>query len=445
MATQPRVPWERRRRDPGGALHLKHKQPKPVPHGVFRSIGLGLITGAADDDPSAIGTYASAGAKFGPSLLWIAPVAFPMMFAVVYLSSKIGLVSGQGLFAVVRQHYPRWLLYLVLAGVMLGNTIEAGADIGGMAAALNLLVPIHPVWIVIGITAVTLALQLWGSYTMIRSIFRWLALALLAYLGSAILARPEIGPVLRGTFIPTIQLNHQFLEMVVAIIGTSLSAYLYTWQSNQDVEENISMGRRRLDDRRGTTKAELTHSAGDILLGMFFSSLVMYFIILSTAATLFQAGKTEIRTAAQAAQALQPLAGNAAGLLFAIGVIGVGFIAVPVVTAGAAYDFCQTFGWKYGLHHRPTQSKRFYGAIVIVTLVAMSMNFLGLNPIRALVWAGVVQGFSTPFLLVAAMFITNNRSIMGQWVNTRALNVLGWITTIAIFGATVGLVVSWVI
>ena len=320
------------------------------PKGVFRSIGLGLITGAADDDPSAIGTYATAGAKFGPALLWLAPVALPMMFAVVYLSSKLGQVTGQGLFAIIRQHYPRWLLLTILGAVVVGNTIEAGADIGGMAAALRLVLPIPAAIIVVMITAAVLALQIWGSYTMIRNIFRWLAMALLAYLGSALLAHPGLIATLKGTLIPTIQWNRQFAEIVVAVIGSSLSAYLYTWQSNQEVEEDISMGRRRLIDRMGTTKEELSHSAHDIGFGMFFSSLVMYFIILSTGATLFRAGKFDINTAAEAAQALRPLAGKFAELLFALGVIGVGFIAVPVMTAGAAYDFCQTFRLRHGLH-----------------------------------------------------------------------------------------------
>src|SRR5216684_4133372 len=437
VAAEPRVSPERRKHDPALEGRYQDRIPKPVPEGVFRSIGLGLITGAADDDPSAIGTYATAGAKFGPSFLWIAPVALPMMFAVVYLSSKLGQVTGQGLFAVIRQHYPRWLLHLALIGVVVGNTIEAGADIGGMAAALNLIAPVPAAAMVILITVTVLALQIWSSYTLIRSIFRWLALALLAYLGSAVLAHPGMIPTLKGTLIPTIRLDREFLEMLVAIIGTSLSAYLYTWQSNQDVEEDISMGRRRLVDRLGTTKEDLHHSASDIAVGMMFSNLVMYFIILSTAATLFKAGRSDISTAAQAAQALQPLAGKAAGLLFAIGVVGVGFLAVPVMTIGAAYDLCQTFGWKHGLHAKPAEAKKFYVAITVFTALAMGMNFIGINPIKALVFAGIVQGFSTPFLMLMIMLITNNRAIMGKWVNGRAINILGWITTAAIFAAAI--------
>jgi NRAMP (natural resistance-associated macrophage protein)-like metal ion transporter len=440
MATMPAI--ERRKHDPEQEQRIQSGLNKPAPKGIVRSLGLGLITGASDDDPSAIGTYAAAGASIGPSFLWTAPVTFPMMFAVVYLCSKLGQVAGKGLFGVIRDHYPRWLLYSSLLGVLIGNIIEAGADLGGMAAAFNVIVPVHMGWIVVSITLVILALQIWGSYTLIRNIFRWLALALLAYVGSAILAKPELWPVIKGTFIPTIHFNKDFLAMLVAVIGTTLSAYLYSWQSNQDVEEDISMGRRRLTDRIGTTKEELRRSARDVGVGMFFSNIVMYFIILSTASTLFHAGKTDINTAAEAAQALRPLAGNAAGLLFAIGVIGVGFLAVPVMTIGAAYDLCQTFGWKHGLHMKAREAKKFYLAITMFTFLAMGLNFFGINPMKALVWAGIVQGFSTPFLMLLVMLITNNRSIMGRWTNTRAMNILGWATTGAIFAAMLGLVIT---
>ena len=435
---------ERRKPDLELVQRLLTGQNKTVAHGKLRSLGLGLITGAADDDPSAIGTYASAGASFGPSLLWTAPVTFPMMFAVVYLCSKLGQVCGEGLFAVVRRHYPRWILYSLLMAVLIGNIVEAGADLGGMAAAVNIIVPVPMAWIVVGITLIILALQIWGSYTLIRNIFRWLALALLAYIGAAFLAKPELWSVIKGTLIPQIHFDKDSLSMLVAIIGTTLSAYLYSWQSNQDVEEDISMGRRRFTDRLGTTKEELRHSARDVGVGMMFSNIVMYFIILSTAATLFKAGKTDINTAAEAAQALRPLAGNLAGLLFAIGVIGVGFLAVPVMTIGAAYDVAQTFGWRHGLHAKPSEAKPFYIAITVFTFLAMGLNFFGLNPMKALVWAGVVQGFSTPFLMLLVMLLTNNRKIMGRWVNTRAMNVLGWTTTLFIFAAMIGLIITWI-
>jgi Mn2+/Fe2+ NRAMP family transporter len=314
-----------------------------------------------------------------------------------------------------------------------------------MSAAINLLVPIPRGLTVVVTTFTILTLQIWGSYTLIRNIFRWLSLVLLSYVGAAILAKPEILPVIKGTLVPTFHFNREFLSLLVAVIGTTLSAYLYTWQSNEEVEEEIAMGRKRLSERKGASDEELKQSRWDIGFGMFFSNLVMYFIILSTASTLFKAGKTDINSAAEAAQALRPLAGNAAGLLFALGVIAVGFLAVPVMTTGAAYDLAQAFGWKHSLHARPAQAKKFYAAIALFSVVAMGMNFLGVNPMKALVWAGIVQGFSTPPLMLLIMLMTNNRSIMGERVNSRGINVLGWITTVAIFGATVGLIITWII
>lgn len=436
----PRI--ERRNGTPNSRLQLVEEQLEHPHRPVLRSLGLGLISGAADDDPSAIGTYASAGAKFGFSLLWAAPVLFPMMVSVTYLCSKVSQVTGQGLFEVIREHYPRWLLRVTLIGVVIGNAIEAGADLGGIAAGINVLVPVPIPLIVFGVAALVLGFQVFGSYELIRNIFRWLALALLAYVGSAFLAKPPMLSVLKGTFLPEIHFNHEFLAILVAMIGTSLSAYLYTWQSNQEVEEEISMGRKRLEDRRGTTLAEINHAKWDIILGMLFSSIMIYFIMLSTAATLHKAGKTDISSAAQAAQALVPLAGKGAGLLFALGMVGVGFLAIPVMTTGAAYDLCQTFGWKYGLHAKPKEAKEFYASIAIVTLVGAALNFLGINPMKALVWAGIVQGISTPPLMLFIMLITNNRKIMGRWVNSRGMNILGWITTAAIFAAALALLLS---
>ena len=411
--------------------------------GVLRAAGLGLITGAADDDPSAIGTYASAGAKFGPALLWTAPFTFPMMFSVVYLSAKLGQVAGEGMFAVLRKHYSRWLTYPLLLAIIAGNTIEAGADLGGIAAALNLLVPI-PVGVLVGVSAVAvLALQFWGSYALIRNVFRFLALALLAYIPAAILSKPDIGAVLRGTFLPTFRFDREFFSMLVAIIGTTLSAYLYTWQSNEEVEEEKSMGRILLSQRKGATAQELRESRRDVMFGMLFSNLAMYFIILATGSTLFRTGKTEITSAADVALALAPVGGSAAKLLFSLGLIGVGFLAVPVMTGGAAYDLCQTVGWKYGLNKRPAQAKRFYAAITVLTALGAGLNFLGFNPMKALVFAGVVQGFSTPPMMLLILLMTNNRAIMGERVNGRWMNLLGAFTTLVLFAAAVALVVIW--
>ena len=416
---------------------------RPHGDGLLRFVGASVITGAADDDPSAIGTYASAGAKFGLGFLWIAPVVLPMMVVVVYVSAKLGQVYGKGLFAAVRDRFPPWVLYPMVLGAFAGNIIEAAADLGGIGAALNLLVPIPIPLIVIGAAALVVAFQLFGSYAMLRNIFRWLALALFAYVGAAILAKPDLGALVRGTFIPHMAFNADFLSMIVACIGTSLSAYIYTWQSNQEVEDKIAQGRRTLRERRGATERDLKAKRTDVVTGMLFANVILYAIILSTGATLHKAGHTDIDTAAQAAAALEPLAWGAAKYLFALGVVGVGMLAVPVMTTGAAYDLVQGFGGEGSLHDRVGDARLFYAIIVAVSVLAVAMNFLGFNPMRMLVWSGIVQGFSVPPLLLLMMLMTNDRAVLGDKVNGRCTNLLGWITTAVTFAAAAGLVASW--
>jgi Mn2+/Fe2+ NRAMP family transporter len=416
---------------------------KRGPTGILRTMGSGVVTGAADDDPSAIGTYSSAGAKIGLGILWIAPVLLPMMYVVVYLSAKIGQVYGKGLFACIRDRFPRRVLVPLVTLAFLGNIIEAAADLGGIGSALNLLVPVPVPIIVVGAAGLILSLQFFGSYCMIRGIFRWLALVLFAYIAAAILARPDPAEVLRHTFVPHVRLDADFLAIVVACIGTSLSAYVYTWQSNQEVEEQIARGRRRWGQPKGARGTEMRRTSRDVLVGMIFANVILYFILLATGLTLHPAGRTEIETAAQAAAALEPLAGPAATWLFALGVVGVGFLAVPVMTTGAAYDLVQGTGREGSLHDRPHENPFFYGVIGGVTLIAVAMNFLGVNPMKALVWSGVVQGFSVPPLLLVMMLLTNDRSVVGARTNGRWTNVLGIVTTVVSFLATAFLVGSW--
>jgi Mn2+/Fe2+ NRAMP family transporter len=421
------------------------EHPKANSKGLTRSLGLGIITGAADADCSAIGTYASAGARFGYAFLWTAPVTFPMMFAVVYLSAKLGRVTHKGLFGVLRENYSPWLLWPALVAALLGNTIEAAANIGAMAATFSPFVTLPHAVIVPAIAAVILALQILGSYAFIRDVFRWLALALFAYVGAAILARPDPWEVLRGTFMPQIQLSKEFLSILVATIGSTLSAYLYTWQSNVEVEElrqKAALGRR---DPPGKLDTELTKSRRETLLGMSFSSVIMYFTMLATGATLHVAGQTDIETAAQAAQALRPVAGDAAAILFSVGIIAVGFLAVPIMTAGAAYDLCQIVGWRSTLDASPKKAGQFYIAIAGFTTVAVLLNFLGFNPMKALVYSGIVQGLSTPPLLLLILLMTGSRKLMGDEVNSAGMSALGWGTLTATFLAAAGLVASWLL
>ena len=415
------------------------------PRGLLKMMGAGIVTGAADDDPSAIGTYASAGARYGLGFLWIAPVLLPMMYVVVYLSAKIGQVYGKGLFACIRDQFPRWVLLPMVSLAFLGNIIEAAADLGGIGAALNLLVPLPIPVLVAGTALIIFAIQYFGSYTLIRRVFRWLALTLFAYGVAAIMARPDPIEVIRATFIPQLKLDAGSLSLIVACIGTSLSAYVYTWQSNQEVEEQIAIGRSRVWQRKGATAAEMKRTSRDVLTGMIFSNFILYFILLATGVTLHGSAQTEIETAAQAAAALEPVAGPAAKYLFAAGIIGVGFLAVPVMTTGAAYDVVQGLGREGSLHDAPDENRLFYAIIAAVTLLAVGLNFLGFNPMKALIWSGIVQGFSVPPLLLLMMLLTNSRSVVGARTNSRWTNLLGWLTTGVTFLCAAALVASWLL
>jgi len=419
----------------------------PLPSRMRSALGLlgpGIITGAADDDPCAIGTYAKAGASLGFATLWLVPVMFPMMSTAVYLCSKIGMVSGMGIAGVIRHYYSRWLLYPVIGALLFANIIGAGADLGAIAAALRLLLPIPAGLAIVGVTVFVLALQTWGSYELLQMIFKWLALALFCYLGAAVLAKPDFTEVLWGTLVPKLHFSADYLSVLVAVVGTGLSPYLFFWQASQEVEEEIAIGRHLVWQRRGTSDEELRYASRDIKIGMFFCALIMYFITLCTGATLFKTGHTEINSAYDAAQALRPLAGNAASLLFAFGIIAVGLLAVPVLTTGPAYALAESFDWKHSLGHKPEHAKEFYAVIVFATLVAMGLNFIGINPLTALFWAGIIEGLLAPPLMLLIMLITNNRQIMGRHVNGRALNILGWITTGLILAAALGLIWTWI-
>ena len=409
----------------------------------FNTLGPGLITGASDDDPSGIGTYAVAGASLGYSTLWTALLSFPMMTAVQFTCAKIGMVSGTGLAAVLRRRFPRPLVYAAVFALLAANTINAGADIGAIAAAINLLVPIPLTLLIVPIGAVILALQIWGSYAVITRCFKWLTLGLLAYVGSALFGRPDWSEVLRGTFVPRLSFDAGYVSTLVAIFGTTISPYMFFWQPSEEVEEEIEHDRVTLEQRQGATVAELKAAGWDTRIGMFFSNVIMYFIFLATAATLFQAGQTHITSAADVAEALRPLAGDAAALLLAIGLIGSGFLAVPVLTGSSAYAVAETCGWTSGFSRKPRDARGFYGVIAAGTVFGVLFNFLGINPIDALFWTAVLNGFLAPPLLVLVMLVANDRTIMGSRTNGPWLNVVGWGTTIVMFAAAIGLVVTW--
>src|SRR5712692_2476613 len=366
------------------AAMMREKQPVKR---FFKMLGPGLITGASDDDPSGIGTYAVAGASLGFSTLWTALFSLPLLIAIQLTCARIGMVSGMGLTAVLRRHYSRNLLYLTVAGLVIANTINAGADIGAIAAAINLLIPVPVAALIVPIALVILALQIWGSYRLIAKTFKWLTLALLAYIGSALYAKPDAVQVLKATFIPRLSFDPSFLSMLVALLGTTISPYLFFWQADQEVEEEISFGRVTLSQRRGASDAEMKYASWDVYIGMFLSNAVMYFIILATAATLFKAGQTNVQSAADVARALEPLAGRGASVLLALGLIGTGFLAVPILTGSSAYAVSEAFGGKYGFNQKVRHARLFYGVIIGSTLVGMLINFVGINPIKALFWA----------------------------------------------------------
>jgi len=402
-------------------------------------LGPGLITGASDDDPSGIGTYTQAGAALGYTTLWTAIVTLPLMVVVQHICAKIGMVSGRGLAGVLHKFYPRWLLYPTVAGLVVANTINAGADIAAISAAINMFVPV-PIWaMVVPIAAAILALQIWGSYRLIVKIFKWLTLSLFAYVIAAFLARPDWPDVAAATFFPQISLDGTYVTTIVAILGTTISPYLFFWEASEEVEEEKSEGRTHLSQRRGATDDEIRREKIDTVVGMLFCNLVFYFVILAAASTLHETGRTDIQSATEAAQALRPLAGNLATVLFAIGLIGAGLLAVPVLTGSAAYAVAETFNWPSGLNEKPRHAMKFYGVIAASTLVGVLIDFTGINPISALFWTAVINGVVAPPLLVVVMLVSNNKKVMGTRTNGLFTNVVGWLAAAVMFAAAAGM------
>ena len=431
--------------DPGRPVDPKVEQLAREKNPVKRAIavlGPGFITGASDDDPSGIATYAQAGARYGYQTLWTTLLMLPMMVSVQYLCAKIGLVTGRGLAGVLRTHYPRAILYPAVIAMVIANTINVGADIGAIAAALNLLVPIPAVIFIVPVALAITAVVVFGSYQLIVRIFKWLALALLAYIAAALFAQPDPIAVLKGTFIPSIQLDAGFIAMIVALLGTTISPYLFFWQASEEVEDQIDAGRHRLWQRQGATKRELRFALWDTIAGMTFSEIVAYFVILATGATLFAHGQTNIGSATDAAQALRPIAGDAAAALLAVGLIGAGVLAVPVLAGSAAYGVSEAFGWKMGLDQKLMRAPQFYAVIAAAIGVGVAINFLGINPIDALVITAVINGLLAAPLLVLVMLISNNRRVMGERTNSRSLNILGWATTLIMAVAAIALIIT---
>lgn len=408
----------------------------------LRKLGPGLITGAADDDPAGIATYSQAGAGYGYGLLWTTLVTLPLMSAVQLMCARIGLVAKEGLAAVLREHYPRWTLWLACTLLAVGNTINIAADLSGMAAAASLLTGIPRAVFVPVLAALILALLVYASYAAMTRVLKWMALALFAYVGAGLLARADWSSVIRATLIPLVPLTGDGLLMLVAIFGTTISPYLFFWQAAQTAEQWQHVAERFPYRRRRAVSRELRDTAVDTYAGMGFSQLIMYFIILTAGATLHPAGITTVTSADQAAQALRPLAGALAAWLFTFGVVGTGMLAVPVLAGSAAYAVAEAGGWERGMDERPRAAREFYAVMGIAMIAGTLLALLRVNPIRLLVWSAVLNGLLAPPLVVIILVVCNNRKVMGRYRNGRALNLLGGATAVIMSAAAVALVLA---
>ncbi len=404
----------------------------------FADLGPGLITGAADDDPSGISTYSITGAAFGYAPLWTAIFSFPLMAAVQLMCARLGMVTGRGLAGAVRLRYPRWVLWGACLLLVVANVINIGADLGGMAQATQMVTGLNALlWTPI-YAGVILALLFWSSYKQIARIFKWLTLVLFAYVATAFLAHADWKAVLAATLIPRMNWSREFLSVLVAILGTTISPYLFFWQAAQEVEEERALG-RSVAQRKGAADHELRKSQTDVIPGMFFSNFIMYFIILTTAATLHAHGQTNISTARQAAEALRPLAGNGAYWLFTLGLIGTGMLGVPVLVGSCAYAVAEAAPWKGSLAWRPKRAPQFYAILAVAMIIGVGLNYSGLNAVRMLFLTAVINGVLAPPLILLVVLLTSDSKVMGKRTNPPLLRGLGWLTFVVMMAAAVGM------
>ncbi len=419
-------------------MTLKH------PLTFLQVLGPGLITGASDDDPSGIGTYSQVGSQFGYGLLWTALFTFPLMAAVQEMCARIALQTGVGLGVSLRRKFPTWLVGLCILALLIANTINVGADLGAVAAGGSLLThgTLQAIWLVVPVALLILGLQLFASYATIFRIFKWLTLALFAYVITAFFAHPQLGPVLRATVIPHIEFTTNFITAIVAILGTTISPYLFFWQASSEVDEMKAAGLTTQSQRRGVKLSELKAARTDIFVGMLFSNLVMYFLILTSAAVLHAHGKTNVQTADQAASALAPLAGQYAFILFALGMIGTGLLAIPILSGSAAYALKEFARLPGTLATKPRYRPTFYLIIVLAILAGVAMNFMGINPIRALFITAVINGLVAPPLLILIVLLASDRTVMHDKVSGLLSKTLTWAAAGIMSVAAVALLVT---
>lgn len=410
---------------------------------LLNKLGPGLVTGAADDDPSGIATYSQVGAQFGYGFSWALVFGFPLLAAIQGVSAVIGAVTGRGIAQNLRRHYPRWLLRTVVVMLLVANIINLGADLGAMAAAIQLIVggPLLPWTILFGVLCVLLEVFL--SYERYSAVLKWTTLSLFAYIGVVFVADMPWREALAGMVVPAFKLDSTHTTALVAVLGTTISPYLFFWQAGQEVEEQHRRHVKPLHvSPRRHALGEISRIRTDTLIGMAFSHVTALFVVLATAATLHAHGVTEIETSAQAAEALRPIAGDLAFTLFALGIIGTGLLAVPVLAGSAAYAVSETFNWTEGLNRKPKEARAFYATIAIATLGGIAINALPIDPIKALYWAAVVNGVLAAPLMAVMMLMARNRAVMGRMTLSPLMTVLGWAATLVMGAASLMLLLG---
>jgi NRAMP (natural resistance-associated macrophage protein)-like metal ion transporter len=407
----------------------------------LRALGPGLVTGAADDDPSGIATYSQVGAQFGYQLTWVMLFSYPLMAVTQAISARIGCVTGRGIAQNLRAHYPRWLLRVVVAVLLVANIANLGADLGAMAAGLQLLIPGSTLLYTVGFSVLCILLEVFLSYPRYAAILKWLTLSLFAYVAVVFTVHVPWGTALFSTFVPNILLDAPHAMALVAVLGTTISPYLFFWQASQEVEEQLRRTVKPLYVTPGAAGPELARMRIDTWVGMGYSNLISLFIIIATAATLHASGVVDINTSSQAAEALRPIAGAFTFALFAIGIIGTGLLAVPVLAGSAAYAVCESFNWVEGLDHKLRDARAFYAVIALATLLGLALNFVGLDPIKALYWSAVLNGLLAAPLMATMLVIASNPAIMGPLVLPTVMKLVGWLATVVMVVATVAFLV----
>jgi len=407
-------------------------------------IGPGLITGASDDDPSGIATYSQAGAQFGYTLGWTLLLTYPLMCAIQMISAQIGRVTGRGLAGNMRRHYPAPLLYILVGLLIVANTINIGADLGAMAAALKLLLDAPTVIYIVGFAVVTVMTEVFMRYSRYASVLRWLTLSLFAYVGTVFLVGVPWGTVAKNLVLPHISLAGNYLTVVVAVFGTTISPYLFFWQAGEEVEDEKEDAKARpLIQAPPQAPKQMARIQLDTLVGMGLSNIIALFIMLTTAATLNAHGVKNIETSSQAAEALRPIAGEFAFTIFALGIIGTGLLALPVLAGSAAYAVGEAMHWRVGLSQRPSRARAFYGTIAAATVVGAALNFTALDPIKALFWSAVINGVAAVPIMGMIMVMGSRRAVMGQFTLKPLLKTLGWLATLVMTAAAVGMFATW--